>query len=155
MIIGSIEGLEKRAGYIKLGPLEKIFEIINTSDFAKMDDGIFKTGDDDFFYILMTYKTSGILEEKPAEAHRKYIDLQYIVYGEEKVGYSDYKSNKKISKAYDESSDAEFFERVENESYFVLKKGMYSIFFPEDIHRTGLNNDGTRSIRKLVFKMAI
>ena len=155
MIIGFMEELEKQAKYIKIGHLNNIFEIIRTSDFSKLDDGIFRTGSEDFFYILMTYKTSRIFADKPAEAHRKYIDLQYIVYGEEKVGYADYRNNKKISKEYDESTDAELFERVEDESFVILKKDMYSIFFPEDIHRTGLNNNETRSIRKLVFKIAV
>ena len=60
-----------------------------------------------------------------------------------------------VFKAYNEENDTELFSRVDNENFFVLKKDMYCIFFPEDIHRPGLTNKETRSIRKIIYKIAI
>ena len=105
-----------------------------------MDDGVFEVLDKSLYYFILTYRTVKSIEEKPAESHRKYMDLQYIIYGEEKVGYADYRSNKIIEKEYNKKDDIELFKKVENESFFILKKGMYVIFFPEDIHRPGLSN---------------
>ncbi|HAJ95879.1 MAG TPA: hypothetical protein DCP02_06570 [Actinobacteria bacterium] len=50
--------------------------------------------------MIATYNTSANIEEKPAEVHRKYIDLQYILYGEEKIGYADYRNPKISLKEY-------------------------------------------------------
>jgi YhcH/YjgK/YiaL family protein len=58
-------------------------------------------------------------------------------------------------KEYDEGSDSELFKRIEDESFFVLKKGMYAVFFPEDVHRPGLTNKETRGVRKVIFKIPV
>lgn len=155
MIIGFIDNLSSNKWLSGMGRSNKIVDIIEKTDFIKKDDGTIKIDADDLYYILTTYNTSNNIEEKPAEAHRKFIDLQYILYGEEKIGYADYSSPKMLLKEYDEGSDAEFFKRIENESFFVLKKGMYAVFFPEDVHRPGLTNKETRGIRKVIFKIPV
>ncbi len=155
MIIGFIDSLSSNKWLSGIGRSNKIIDIIERTDFTKKDDGTIKIDADDLYYILTTYNTSNNIEEKPAEAHRKFIDLQYILYGEEKIGYADYRNPKMLLKEYDEGSDAEFFKRIEDESFFVLKKGMYAVFFPEDVHRPGLTNKETRGIRKVIFKIPV
>jgi len=155
MIIGFIDNLSSSKWLSGIGQLNKIIDIIEKTDFTKKDDGTIKIDADDLYYILTTYNTSNDIEEKPAEAHRKFIDLQYILYGEEKIGYADYRSPKMLLKEYDEASDAEFFKRIEDESFFVLKKGMYAVFFPEDVHRPGVANKEVHGIRKIIFKIPV
>lgn len=155
MIIGFIDSLSSNKWLSGIRRSNKIIDIIERTDFTKKDDGTIKIDADDLYYILTTYNTSNDIEEKPAEAHRKFIDLQYILYGEEKIGYADYRNPKMLLKEYDEGSDAEFFKRIEDESFFVLKKGMYAVFFPEDVHRPGLTNKETRGIRKVIFKIPV
>ncbi|MCK5567856.1 MAG: YhcH/YjgK/YiaL family protein [Actinomycetia bacterium] len=155
MIIGFLDSLSSNKYLSGTGYTGRIIKLIENTDFTKKDDGVYKTDTEDFYYILSTYNTSASIEEKPAEAHRKYIDLQYILYGEEKIGYADYRNPKMSLKEYDGGNDVELFSRIEDESFFILKKDMYCIFFPEDIHRPGLTNRETRSIRKIIFKIAI
>ena len=155
MIISSISNFKGQINYIKIDHLKEALEIIRDMDFSKLDDGVFKVLGRELYYFISTYRTVKSIEEKPAEAHRKYIDLQYIVYGEEKIGYADYQSSKIIEHEYDNKKDIELFRKVENESFFILKKGMYAIFFPEDIHRPGLSNIEIRGIRKVIFKILI
>ena len=155
MIIGFIDSLNSNKSLSCLGQSNKIIEIIEKTDFTKKDDGTYKIDSEDFYYIIATYNTTNNIKEKPAEAHRKFIDLQYILYGEEKIGYADYRNPKMMLKEYDEGSDAEFFKRIEDESFFVLKKGMYAVFFPEDVHRPGLTNKETRGVRKVIFKIPV
>ena len=52
-------------------------------------------------------------------------------------------------------SDMEFFSRIEGESFIILKKDMYAVFFPEDVHRPGISIDGTRGVRKAIFKLQV
>ena len=120
----------------------------------KMEDGKYDIGNN-LFYILSTYNTSSNISEKPAEAHRKNIDLQYIIYGEEKIGYADIKNPGMSQKLYDEKSDAELFSRIEGEGFIILKKGMYAVLFPQDVHRPGISINETRGVRKAIFKLPV
>jgi biofilm protein TabA len=155
MIIGFLDNLSSNKYLSSIRWSKKIIDIIEKTDFTKIDDGIIKNNSEDFFYILSTYNTSGCIEEKPAEAHRKYIDLQFILYGEEKVGYADYRNSKMLSKDYSPENDVELFKKIENESFFILRKDMYAVFFPEDIHRPGITNKEMRGVRKIIFKIPI
>ena len=155
MIIGFIDSFNSNKLLSGIGQSNKIIEIIEKTDFTKKDDGTYKIDSEDFYYIITTYNTSNNIEETPAEAHRKYIDLQYILYGEEKIGYADYRNPKMLLKEYNGDNDIELFSRIEDESFFILKKGMYAVFFPEDVHRPGLTNKETRGVRKIIFKIPI
>jgi YhcH/YjgK/YiaL family protein len=155
MIIGFLDSLKSNKWLSGTGRSNKIIDTIEKTDFTKMDDGIVKIDSDDLFYVLATYNTSKNIAEKPAEAHRKYIDLQYILYGKEKIGYADYRNPKMLLKDYNEDNDIELFSRIEDESFFVLKKGMYAVFFPEDVHRPGMTNKGVRGVRKIIFKIPV
>ena len=155
MIIGFLDDLSSNKWLSDMGRFNRIIDIIENTDFTKKDDGIYKIDAEDFFYIITSYNTSGSMEEKPTEAHRKYVDLQYVLYGEEKIGYSDRRNPNVSLKEYDVVNDVELFSRIEDESFFILKKDMYAVFFPEDVHRPGLTNKETRSIRKAVFKIPV
>lgn len=128
-------------------------KIIENYDFCKIDDGRYEVDGLDFYYLIKTYKTNYIKQDVYAETHRKYIDLQYIIYGEELAGYADYQNPKRIFTDYDSEKDLELFSSVSNESFFLLKKDNFIIFYPYEIHRPGLAQDETRSIRKVIFKI--
>ena len=155
MIIGFLDSLNSNKWLSGIGQSNKLIDIIEKTDFTKKDDGTYKTDSEDFYYIITTYNTSKNIEEKPAEAHRKYIDLQYILYGEEKIGYTDYTSPKMLLEEYNGDNDIELFSRIENESFFILKKDMFAVFFPEDVHRPGMTNKEVRGVRKIIFKIPV
>jgi len=155
MIIGFLDNLNSNKWISGMDHCNRIIDLIENTDFTKKDDGVYKTDSEDFYYIISTYNTSDNMEEKPAEAHRKYIDLQYILYGEEKIGYADHRNPGISLKEYDGKNDVELFSRIENESFFILKKDMYAVFFPEDVHRPGLANKEARSVRKVIFKVPV
>ena len=154
MITGYIEDLGSNKWLSRIEGVQKILDVIEKTDFSKLEDGTYNR-DRGPLYILSTYNTSSKTEEKPAEAHRRNIDFQYMIYGEEKVGYADIKNPKKSRKIYDEKSDVEFFSRIEGEGFFILKKSMYAVFFPDDVHRPGISNNETRGVRKAVFKLPV
>ena len=155
MIIGFIDSLSSKKWLSGIGQSNKIINIIEKTDFTKKDDDTYKIDSKDFYYIITTYNTSNNIEEKSAEAHRKYIDLQYILYGEEKIGYSDYRNPKMLLTDYNEDNDTELFSRIEDEGFFILKKGMYAVFFPVDVHRPGMTNKEVRGVRKIIFKIPV
>lgn len=155
MITGQIDELKKNKWLSSIESINNIVNIIDNTDFSKLEDGTYNVDEKGLFYVLATYNTSSVMEDKPAEVHRKNIDFQYIIYGEEKIGYSEI-SNSKISREiYDDGTDIELFSKIENEGFFILKKGMYAVFFPDDVHRPGLSNKETRGVRKAIFKVPV
>ena len=154
MITGFIDDIKSNKWLSGIKALSKITDIIENTDFSKLEDGTYNISDD-LFYILATYNTTSNMGEKPAEAHRKYIDLQYMIYGEEKIGYADIRNPKMSQELYDEKNDAELFSRIESEGFIILKKGMYAVFFPQDVHRPGISIKETRGIRKAIFKLPV
>ena len=135
--------------------LKNILEFADKIDFKVLEDNTYEIDGKNLYYTIISYKTSKNTTEKYAELHRKYIDVQILLYGEEKFGYADISSIKKVYKEYDEKKDIELFSTVEDEEYFLLKPNLFAVFFPEDIHRPGLSTDSSRNIRKVVFKLAI
>jgi YhcH/YjgK/YiaL family protein len=154
MITGYFDDIRSNRWLSGIEGITKITGIIDNTDFSKLEDGTYNAGND-LYYILSTYNTTSDIGEKPAEAHRKNIDLQYIIYGEEKVGYADLKNPGMSRELYDEKSDVELFSRIEGEGFIILKKGMYAVFFPQDVHRPGISINETRGVRKAIFKLPV
>ena len=153
MIIGNVN-INKNQILTQNNPyFGRALEIITKTDFSKLNDWTFSIESDDFFYILLTYKTKNNIDETRAESHKKYIDLQYVIYGEELLGYSSL-SNPELSNIdYNAEKDISFYNSVSNESFLILKKDMFAVLFPNEIHRSGLINKEIRSVRKAVFKI--
>lgn len=154
MIIGKINYLDKNENIFNLKYLDKILDIINDIQTKNLKDGSYEIIGKNLIQIISTYETSK-KEERLAEVHKKYIDFQYMQYGGEYIGYAPLLSSKKVFEPYNDISDIEKYNKVEDESYFLLNSGMFAIFFPNDIHRPGIIAGNKRNVRKFVFKIAI
>jgi biofilm protein TabA len=84
------------------------------------------------------------------ESHRKMVDIQYIVRGEEKMGVAPV-STAKVTKPYDEKRDAANYE-VEGK-YYVSTPDKFFIFFPTDAHRPNITTGGNLPDKKIVIKV--
>jgi len=155
MIIGNRQNTDSLIFRYVDERLKKILDFAEKNDFKVLEDNTYEISGKNLFYILTSYKTADSISEKYAELHRKYIDIQILLYGEEKFGYSDISSVKKVYKEYDEEKDIELYSTVENEDFFLLKPSMFAVFFPEDVHRPGLSAGVSRSVRKVIFKLAV
>ena len=153
MVIGDINNMKNQLVLANKSYISKILELISGTDFSKVDDGVYKIDGDDFFYLLTTYQTESISGHKKAEFHKKYTDLQYMLYGEELIGYGGTMASMLSSIDYDEKKDIEYLNHVADESFFILKKDRFALFDPYEIHRPGISNQEKRSVRKIVFKI--
>ncbi len=88
-------------------------------------------------------------EEAELEAHRKYIDIQYVIEGTDRMGWSPTASCTTISKEYDLEKDIMFYSD-KPECFIPVKQGMFAVFFPEDAHMPMIS-DG--NLRKLIVKI--
>ena len=91
--------------------------------------------------------------EKFWESHKKYLDVQIMINGTEKVAINDIRDME--VKSFDEEKDLTILEG--NKAFdIVMKTGDVLVFFPNDVHKPELNvseNDDSGNIRKIVTKV--
>ncbi len=149
MIIDKIENSHLYRGIGKR--IEKAFKYIHNTDLKNIQPGKYEIDGENIFALISEYKTKPESEGK-LEAHRKYIDVQYVISGEELMGYSPL-GNQQILEPYKEENDIVFFKG--DKSFTKVSAGMFAIFFPEDVHMPGINTGKISDVKKLVIKVRI
>ncbi len=149
MIIDSLENFRQ---YFKDDVFNNIYQEICKIDVTH-NLGEFTLKDNEIFYKVLEYNTKQ--EKWITESHRKYVDIQIILSGEEVIKIYDYKSSK-TEVEYDSNTDCIFYSVINstNKSEITLRKGDFAVFFPQDIHQTQIAvNNKPELIKKLVFKV--
>lgn len=87
-----------------------------------------------------------------AEAHRKYLDIQYIVRGKEVVGWADLDACTPEGE-FDEDKDIGRYSGPF--AYLTIQEGMCYVAFPEDAHMPGRHLDVPNEFVKVVVKLKV
>lgn len=104
--------------------------------------------------IVSEYTTKG-KNEYGYEAHREYIDIQYLVSGSEKICCLPLEYLKE-TKPYNKEVDAAFYvEKDVKPQELLLENGFFAVFFPQDGHMPQLRVDKPSSVKKVVVKVKI
>jgi len=148
-----IDTLKNAALYHSLGPkFVKAFEYLQQTDFSKVEKGKYEIDGTAIIAIVNEYDTIST-EGEQMESHKKYIDVQYIVSGEELIGH-DFLKNQTPSKAYDDTADFMLF--GETPAFFSkLEQGMFAIFFPTDLHMPNIRVKDPVAVKKVVMKISV
>ena len=101
--------------------------------------------------IVSEYETK-VKNEVGYEAHRKNIDIQYLLKGEERVACLPVEKLKE-TKPYSEEKDAAFFTASVQPIEMKLGDGYFAIFFPQDGHMPQLSVDEPKMVKKIVIKV--
>ncbi|WP_010134611.1 YhcH/YjgK/YiaL family protein [Ochrovirga pacifica] len=126
-------------------------EYISNTDFSKLEMGVHKVKEDEVFAILQTYDTK-IEEEVRLESHQKYIDIQYLLQGEELIGVEPL-TNQEVLLDELEEKDVIFYKG--SASKIKLSKNSFMIFFPTDVHAPGIKIQSSKKVIKVVVKVAV
>jgi YhcH/YjgK/YiaL family protein len=131
---------------------KKAFEYLTQTDFSKVEKGKYELDGQNLFAIVNEYDTVSPDNEQ-MESHKKYIDIQYIVAGAERIGH-DFLKAQTPSQEYDNEKD--FMLWGEKPSFFsVLQQGMFAIFFPHDLHMPNIMIDAPSYVKKVVIKVSV
>lgn len=103
--------------------------------------------------IVSEYETK-VKNEVGYEAHRKNIDIQYLLKGEERVACLPLEKLKETV-PYSEEKDAAFFTASIQPIEMTLGDGYFAIFFPQDGHMPQLSVDEPKMVKKVVVKIEI
>jgi YhcH/YjgK/YiaL family protein len=128
------------------------FHYLKTTDLLSVPTGKHAIEGDDVFAIMQEYETLDA-DTQQMEAHKKYIDVQYMIQGAELVGHS-LLTTHVASKAYDEDGDYHLF-AAPPDFFSEMKQGMFMIFFPHDLHKPSIQVGTPAKVRKVVVKVKI
>jgi len=120
-----------------------------------LEVGRYELGDG-VYAMVQSYETKK-REDAKYEAHRRYIDVQLILDGEEIIAVEPLSvmHQQTCLMAYDAEKDAELYaENMEGTDY-QLGKGDFLIFMPEDGHMPGLCVQEPITIKKVVIKIPV
>lgn len=102
--------------------------------------------------ILVQEGVTNCAQGRTFEAHRAYLDIQYIVEGQETVGWAPLDSLTETVE-FDTDRDIGFYE---GQADFVrIGAGNCYVVFPEDAHMPGVHLDEPHAYKKLVMKLKV
>ena len=134
--------------------IEKALHFLRTTDFTTLEPGVVEIEGRNIFAQVLDLTTKDLHENRP-EVHRRYLDIQFLAWGEEKIGIAIDTGNNEISESLLEQRDIIFYHDSEHESFIEMIPGSYAIFFPQDVHRPGCILQTASEIRKIVVKVAL
>ena len=103
--------------------------------------------------IVSEYETK-LQNEHGYEAHKKYIDIQYLISGAERIACLPIEKLIE-TEPYNEEKDAAFYKAAINPQEMVIGDGYFAIFFPQDGHMPQLCVDKPMKVKKVVIKVEI
>ena len=130
--------------------IAKGFDFLRTTDLDSLPSGKHDIEGDTIFALVQEYQTKPLNECK-LESHKKYIDIQYVIRGEEMMGVTTQNIQKIIE--INEEKDYTFYEG--NTSLVLVSKGMFTIFFPDDLHQPCVQTESAAEVKKVVVKVMI
>lgn len=133
--------------------MELGLKYLQDTDFSKTENGKYEILEDKVFAIVQEYTSKPITECK-FEAHKKYIDIQYIVKGEEKIGVSDLSDFKELT-PYNEEKDIIFLSSDKKAEFIKLQEKEFMILTPEDAHMPSIAEGKPNYVKKVVVKVHI
>jgi len=105
------------------------------------------------FALVQKYLTKQSKETR-WEAHGKYIDVQYILRGQEAIGYAPIEELT-LLEDFSGDNDIAFYKGPEDYTKVVLSKGMFAIFYPGEGHLPCGISGTDNNVKKIVFKIKI
>ena len=104
--------------------------------------------------VVSEYATKEV-NENGYEAHREFVDIQYLLKGSEKICCLPLEYLKE-TKAYKAEIDAVFYdeENVKPQE-MVIGNGYFAIFYPQDGHMPCLKVEMPADVKKVVVKVKI
>lgn len=127
------------------------FSVLQDRDLAALEPGDYPIFGDDIILKIQSYNTKPA-EQARLEVHRQYIDIQYIVSGEEKISVGALDQAGKELEAHPEN---DIWFHAGSAETLTLKAGQFMLLFPEEIHAPCLAVSEPIPIKKALVKVAL
>lgn len=153
MIYNEIEALhqlaEKPDSYFKCA-----LEFLEKVQKEGIADGRYEILGDKVYANVESYETR-VFANTRYEAHKNYIDIQYMISGAEEIGVAD-ENVLDVEEDYDPDRDIAFYKESSAGKRYSITDGQFLVFFPEDAHRPCIAvNETPAKVQKMVIKIAV
>lgn len=153
MIIATLEELYNQIP--NLPRMKQALDYLAQARGQGLADGRYPIDGDLVYALAQSYETLPNDENAKYEAHHKYIDVQYIVEGEEGMGWAPL-AQLAVNKPYSDEKDVVLGTcPLAVASLVKVAAGQAAIFFPEDAHAPKLAVGSPCPVKKIVVKVAI
>lgn len=147
-----LDRFENKECYIDIHPyFKQAFAYIEEYLKCPKEPGVYEINGRELFAKVQEYQTR---EDGFFEVHDKYIDVQYMVEGEEKVYYAA-REGMKPAMEYDEQEDALILQDTQDMMEFTFRAGEFAVFFPQDAHKPAMKMEKIASAKKVVIKVKL
>ena len=151
MIFSSIHSKDDVTNYPEA--IQTAIKYLKENDFVSMETGVYEIQGKDIYAQVFDAQTEPVEKKRP-EVHEKYVDVQFLASGRERLGFAPDMGKCEVDERIDER-DLIFYKEVENEGFIEATPGCYCIFFPNDVHRPAVMADEAMTVRKVVVKVAV
>ncbi|NHN31828.1 YhcH/YjgK/YiaL family protein [Paenibacillus agricola] len=132
--------------------INKGLEYIRSTDFSTMAAGKYEI-ESDLMVAMVQEPTTKSWDQQRPESHQTYIDIQYLIEGEEVIRVATLTAEAVVSEEAFASRDVAFYEKTAAESSLQLYPGAFTVFYPSDIHRPCCSVKQDQAIKKVVIKI--
>lgn len=127
------------------------YKFLKTGGFNERKLGRYELDENGTYVSIGEYTTK---DSAHFEAHRKYIDIQYLSKGEEYIRVSSMDNITNQVSEYDETRDIEFFDKDEYREQ-LLDGNNFLVLFSHDAHMPCMKVDSNMHVRKIVVKIPV
>ena len=147
-----MDHIENALQYAPLGErLAAALRYLAETDFRELPAGRHDLRGDELYVLVNRYHTKP-LDQGAWEAHRRYIDVQYMVAGAEQMGVAR-TGSLEVTDEYDGEKDMML---LEGEGDFItLRPGSFVVLMPQDAHMPGMALDEPAPVTKVVVKVLL
>jgi len=146
-----LDHLQQAALYEALHPgFRTAFAFLRRADLATCPTGRYELEGDRIYANVDEPKCRG-REAALLECHRKYIDVQYMIRGDEQIGWRPLSLCTQMHTPFNAEKDYMLYSDASLD-WNILPPQHFMIFFPQDAHAPLV---GTGAVRKVVVKVAV
>lgn len=146
------DNIQNRRLYESAHPLfSQAFDFIASYLAEPKPVGKYELLGDALFAMVQSYPAKA---EGRMEAHNKYIDLQFVVSGEEQILWAQ-RDGLAVTEDLGEGKDALFLTDGDRPAALTLRAGDFAIFYPTDAHKPGLATATPSDVVKIVVKIKL
>lgn len=146
-----LDVLDRGHHYLEMHPLfGKAFAFLRNTDLMQLAPGRHDI-EGDRLYVSIDQEVGRGHEGARLEHHRRYIDIQVCLEGDEQIGWLPLGCCNERTEPFDPARDVGFFKERPH-SWISLTPGTFAVFFPADAHAPLA---GTGPVRKAIVKVMV
>ena len=147
-----LDNIKNKELYYKLGEGFKIgLDFIDKCRAEGIEVGKYELDGKNVYANVQEYNSK---EEAKFENHDNYIDIQYILSGNEMMYWEDLaKCTEMIP--YNPEKDVTFYNDTDSAVALEVNEDEFAVFFPNDVHKPGMKINESLPVKKILIKIHV